>query len=149
MVLVPPIIEEPELPVEEHSHYPDTSKAHTMTTKDGKVVQKFICAVCGETVELVSEDNLIDESIAESMLGVTQTKTINVGKQLNSKSEPYVISFDFSVNSANIENIAKAGLTGASLLEIGKSAGALAETWWMVGSRADLEISSPRKSLCL
>ena len=37
----------------------------------------------------------------------------------------------------------------ASLLEIGKSAGALAETWWMVGSRADLEISSPRKSLCL
>ena len=101
-----------------HHHFPDVTKeaSKTISVKNGVIKQTFVCTTCGEAKEVTRNtmNNIVEEKLPV-LTDVKGAKTIQVGNKLNSDTEPYIISFDFSASNYNLSAIIPKG-SGASLL---------------------------------
>ena len=84
-----------------HRHFPDTKVSHSITVKNGNITHEFKCVDCGENYKLTSQENLVD-ALATSYKNLSKQTTIKLGDALAKGTEPYVVSFDITVNSINL-----------------------------------------------
>lgn len=89
-----------------HAHYPDTSKDHSISIVDGKIVQTFTCAdaKCGKPVTL---DTMRDAVVAleNDYMNVNHLTKVDVGDALDYGKGTYVMSFEMTISELWLEKI--------------------------------------------
>lgn len=107
-----------------HSHYPDTSAAHSINVVNGVITQEFKC-VCGQDVSLTVMTDLV-EGVKTDYKNIATVTKIPVGDALNKEKGTYVLSFDFTVNAINVPKIISSSVSsGRSIVSVEAGGGQL------------------------